>query len=200
MSRFAALKWKLVAKQRCCFYVVCDSLASAAAGGRDEMWGIKITNPPAPCFFLSAYLYLVRVQSVVQSVKNFSNKHEVCDSAKQMFKTFTTNTGTAGPTHAGPEVDSLKPCLMCGSQGCHAFKSPWMWWKEMNGWGLWLRPHVLNTSQGRQETEDPGVGFGDDECHGNNGCLCGSTWVNWCCCTYGYVFPCSLLNFLNLLL
>lgn len=36
MSRFAALKWKLVAKQRCCFYVVCDS-ASAAAGGRDEM-------------------------------------------------------------------------------------------------------------------------------------------------------------------
>lgn len=34
---------------------------------------------------------------------------------------------------------------------------------------------MLNTSQGRQETEDPGVGFGDDECHGNNGCLCGST-------------------------
>lgn len=37
MPRFAVFKWKLVAKQKCCFNMVSDSLASAATGGRNEV-------------------------------------------------------------------------------------------------------------------------------------------------------------------
>lgn len=50
MTRFAVLKWKLVAKQKCCFYMGSDSLANAATGGRNEVKDILITKPPNPLF------------------------------------------------------------------------------------------------------------------------------------------------------